>query len=85
MEIGGIKIKNRIAMASMGITGLGTPAGGFSKRTINYYIERAKGDAGLIITSVSKIENDIEQFIMPSFPCVTLNPMHFINTAMQAN
>jgi len=40
MEIGSTEIKNRIAMAPMDITGLGTPAGGFSKRAINYYVER---------------------------------------------
>ncbi|HIH77805.1 MAG TPA: FAD-dependent oxidoreductase [Halobacteria archaeon] len=83
MMIGNIEIKNRIAMAPMGIMGLGTPDGGFSKRAINYYVERAKGDVGLIITSVSKIENEIERFSMPSFPCVTMNPMHFISTASE--
>lgn len=83
MRLGGVEIGNRLAMAPMGIMGLATAEGGFSRRAMNYYVERAKGGIGLIITSVAKIENEIERFNMPSFPCVTLNPMHFIGTSAE--
>ncbi|MCF8011879.1 MAG: FAD-dependent oxidoreductase [Clostridiales bacterium] len=83
MKIGPVDIKNKIAMAPMGILGLSTPEGGFAQRGIDYYVERAKGGTGLIITSVTKVENEIEQLKMPTFPCITLNPMHFIQTASE--
>ena len=54
IKIGKVEIKNRIAMAPMGVGGLTTPEGAFSQRAINYYIERARGGTGLIITSACK-------------------------------
>src|SRR5512136_592222 len=61
IKIGSLEIKNRIAMAPMGIIGLTDPDGNPSQRAIDYYIERARGGVGLIITSVFKVENDIER------------------------
>ena len=46
VNIGKVKIKNRIAMAPMGIIGLTTPEGHPTQRAIDYYIERAKGGLG---------------------------------------
>ena len=46
--IGRMRLKNRIVMAPMG--NLADVDGGFSKRQIDYYAERAKGGAGLIVT-----------------------------------
>lgn len=46
--IGKMKLKNRIVMAPMG--NLADMDGGFSKRQIDYYAERARGGAGLIVT-----------------------------------
>jgi len=83
VTIGNIEIKNRIAMAPMAITGLVTPEGGYSERAADYLIERAKGGCGLIITGAVKVENEIEEFIMPSFPCLTLNPFHFIQSTSE--
>ncbi len=59
-------------MAPMGILGLTTPDGSPSQRAIDYYIERARGDVGLIITSVFKVENEIE---------ANTGIMHLINHA----
>jgi 2-enoate reductase len=42
---------------------LATADGCFSKRAADYFTERAKGGTGLIITGVTKIENDIEKLI----------------------
>ncbi len=47
-KIGSLELKNRIFMTPMGTAY--DPDGGFSKRAINYYAERAKGGTGLIIT-----------------------------------
>ncbi|HHY93419.1 MAG TPA: FAD-dependent oxidoreductase [Firmicutes bacterium] len=83
-RIGKVEIKNRVAMAPMGIGGLATLEAGFSQRAIDYYVERAKGGTGLIITGVVKVENEIEKFHEPLLvPCATYNPAHFIQTAAE--
>ena len=60
VKIGKVEIKNRVVMAPMGIVGLVNPDGSLSARAIEYYIERARGGVGLIITAVHKVENDLE-------------------------
>jgi 2-enoate reductase len=63
VNIGKVTIKNRIAMAPMGIVGLTDPDGNPTQRAIDYYIERARGGVGLIITSLFKVENEIEGMV----------------------
>lgn len=53
IKIGSITIKNRFAMAPMGPLGLADANGGWNQRGIDYYVERAKGGTGLIITGVT--------------------------------
>jgi 2-enoate reductase len=60
IKIGNIEIKNRIAMAPMGIGGMTNLDGGPGSRALDYYIERARGGVGLIITSLFKVENEID-------------------------
>jgi 2-enoate reductase len=60
VTIGRVVIKNRIAMAPMGLIGLTDRDGSPTQRAINYYVERARGGVGLIITSLFKVENEIE-------------------------
>lgn len=80
IKIGRVEIKNRVAMAPMGITGLSTLEGCFSQRAVDYYLERAKGGTGLIITGVIRVENEIEKLQMGTFRCITMYPRHFIAT-----
>ena len=54
-KIGRLLVKNRIVMAPMGVFGLVEPDGRISQRGIDYYAERAKGEAGLIITGICSI------------------------------
>lgn len=62
LKIGTIDIKNRIAMAPMNNVSQTDPVdGSITKRCVDYYIERAKGGVGLIITGVFKVENEIEK------------------------
>ena len=75
IQIARLTIKNRIAMAPMGIVGLTDPDGNPAQRAIDYYIERARGGVGLIITSVFKVENEIES---------NTHNMHIINQASVA-
>lgn len=83
VKIGRIELKNRICMAPMLAMGLCSQEGGFSRQAIDYFGERAKGGAGLIITGAVKVENDIEKLLMPVFPCITWNPRHFVQTASE--
>jgi 2-enoate reductase len=48
-RIGKLRVKNRIVMAPMG-TRFEEPDGRLSQRGIDYYVARAKGGTGLIIT-----------------------------------
>ena len=83
IKIGELEIKNRIAMSPMHIFGLTTLGGAFSQRAIDYYIERARGGTGLIITGITKVENEIEKRPINSIPCLSINPIHFIQTASE--
>jgi 2-enoate reductase len=72
VSIGHVMLKNRIAMAPMGIVGLTESDGNPNQRAIDYYIERARGGVGLIITSVFKVEGEIEK---------NVHATHMINSA----
>jgi len=58
IRIGRVRIKNRIAMAPMGIVGLTNPEGNPGPRGIDYYIERARGGVGLIITGLFQVKDE---------------------------
>ena len=62
VKIGKMEMKNRIAMAPMGIGGLLNPDGSPGPRALDYYLERARGGVGLIITGVFRVENEVEHF-----------------------
>lgn len=80
MKIGTLEIKNRYVMAPIGPGGLCDADGSFNYRGVEYYVERAKGGTGLIMTGVTMVENEIERCALPSMPCPTLNPLNFIKT-----
>jgi 2-enoate reductase len=54
----------------MGIAGLVNPDGSPGPRAIDYYVERARGGVGLIITGLFKVENAVEPFRV-AFPSVS--------------
>ncbi|MFC1860793.1 FAD-dependent oxidoreductase [Chloroflexota bacterium] len=61
INIGKVESKNRIAMAPIALTaGYKNPDGTPGQRTIDYYVERAKGGVGLIITGTTHVGNDVE-------------------------
>ena len=80
MKIGGLEIKNRYVLEPMGPGGLCDADGTYNYRGVEFYAERAKGGAGLLITGVTMVENEIERCPMPSIPCATLNPLNFVKT-----
>lgn len=83
VKIGSVEIKNRFAMAPMGPLGLADAEGGFNQRGIDYYVERAKGGTGLIITGVTFSDCKVETQSMPNCPNSTYNPVHFIRTSRE--
>jgi len=58
--IGKMKLKNRIAMAPMGVPGLQDLDHGFSRRLIGFYEARASGGVGMIISTVNAVNVDLE-------------------------
>ena len=55
--IGGLELKNRIVMPAMGCS-LAESSGEAGERMIKYYADRARGGAGLIITEITRIDNE---------------------------
>ena len=47
VQVGSMKLKNRVVMAPMAT--ISDPDGGISQVVTDYYIERARGGAGLIV------------------------------------
>ena len=83
IRIGRVEIKNKISMAPMGVFGLCNDDGTYNQRAVDYYVERARGGTGLLITSITKVENEIDKTVMPAFPCATINPVKFVETASE--
>lgn len=83
IKIGDVNIKNRFAMAPMGPLGLADTDGGFNQRGIDYYVERARGGTGLIITGVTFVDNEVEEHGMPNCPSPTHNSVHFVRTSRE--
>jgi 2-enoate reductase len=81
IKIGSLEIKNRFVLAPMGPAGLCSSDGTYNYRGVEFYVARAKGGTGLIMTGVTKVENEIEKFALPMMPCPTLNPGNFIRTS----
>lgn len=58
VHIGGMTLKNRIALAPMGTKT--APDGGYEERSIEYYKRRAEGGCGLIITGLNMCSTEFE-------------------------
>ena len=83
IKIGGMEVKNKISMAPMGAFGLVDNEGCYNQRAVDYYVERAKGGAGLIITSITKVENELDKVIPGIIPIVSINPGRFLMTSAE--
>jgi 2-enoate reductase len=83
IKIGKVAVKNRLALAPMGAFGLVDVHGCFNQRAIDYYVERAKGGTGLLISSVTKVENTVDSLIDGFLPCTDIDPARFVLTASE--
>lgn len=70
-SIGNMKLKNRIFMSPMGTTG--EADGAYCNEGIDYFEERAKGSAGLIITGANVVSTKYEPR-----PCTELSDFHHV-------
>ena len=70
-RIGNMKLKNRICMSPMGTTG--EADGAYCNEGIDYFEERAKGGAGLIITGANVVSTKYEPR-----PCTELSDFHHV-------
>lgn len=83
IKIGSITIKNRFAMAPMGPLGLADANGGWNQRGIDYYVERAKGGTGLIITGVTFFDQVVEKQDPTTVPNPLYKPVNFVKTSRE--
>lgn len=82
-RIGSIAVKNRYAMGPMGPLGLATAGGGWNRRGIEYYVRRAQGGVGLIITGVCQVTNPAEHLPAGMIPNPVLSPAEFLSTSRE--
>ncbi|MCL1847351.1 MAG: FAD-dependent oxidoreductase [Coriobacteriia bacterium] len=61
IRIGTVAIKNRLVMAPMGPAGMSNENGVFNQRGVDYYVERARGGVGLIISGTTCVEDQVER------------------------
>ena len=59
-KIGNLTLKNRIVMAPMGIDYVDEDFG-FSERSIDYYVARAEGGTGLIMTGATLVTSEFQK------------------------
>ncbi|WP_123053867.1 FAD-dependent oxidoreductase [Clostridium sp. JN-1] len=83
IKIGKLEIKNKISMAPMGAFGLVDNEGCYNQRAVDYYVERAKGGTGLIVTSITKVENELDKIVPGIAPIVSINPGRFLMTSSE--
>ncbi|PKM93230.1 MAG: 2-enoate reductase [Firmicutes bacterium HGW-Firmicutes-1] len=83
LKVGQLTLKNRIAMAPLGMIAMSDPCGGFSENAQEYYIERAKGGTGLIITGVTNV--NYNEFVPLVMPCATYQPLMFAKSCAPMN
>jgi len=83
ITVGKLTIKNRISMAPLGIIAMADPCGGFTENAQEYYVERAKGGTGLIITGITNVNyNEMPALLMP---CASSNPLMFMKSCAPMN
>ncbi|MCX6305960.1 MAG: FAD-dependent oxidoreductase [Bacteroidetes bacterium] len=83
LTVGKLTLKNRISMAPLGMVAMADPCGGFSENAQDYYVERAKGGTGLIITGITNVNyNELPLLLMP---CAAYQPLMFAKSCAPMN
>lgn len=83
MKIGNVEIKNKFFMAPMATIVMTDENQCYTPQSIDYYVERAKGGVGLIITGANWVDNDVEPHAPSSFPCPNKLPILYTKMARE--
>lgn len=81
-KINKLQIKNKFFMAPMGIPTSDTN-GAYTNDSMEYFVARAKGGVGLIITGANWVDNDVEKHIKCFFPCPITEPVAYKKVAAE--
>jgi len=82
-KINKLEIKNKFFMAPMATPTTCNENGSYTYDSMEYYVERAKGGVGLIITGANWVESDIEKHIDAFFPSPTKTPNVYQKVAIE--
>ncbi len=83
ISIRNVRIKNRYVMAPMGNVGLADSRGAFTQRGVDYFVERARGGTGLIITGLCPVAPWIEQLSPGRLPTPAVDPAAFMRSGRE--
>lgn len=83
MKIGNVEIKNKFFMAPMATTVMSDENQCYTPQSVEYYVERAKGGVGLIITGANWVDNVVEPHAPSSFPCPNMVPNLYTKMARE--
>ena len=84
-NVGKETIKNRFAVSPMLIGQCYDSRGGFSEEGIEYFVERAKGGFGMIVTGAMLCDLEVDPFDPKSSVSPLYAPSYFIRTASRLN
>ncbi|WRK52698.1 hypothetical protein SD457_20885 [Coprobacillaceae bacterium CR2/5/TPMF4] len=70
-------------MAPMATTVMSDENQCYTPQSVEYYVERAKGGVGLIITGANWVDNDVEPHAPSSFPCPNKMPNLYTKMARE--
>lgn len=73
-NIGNVEVKNKFFMAPMATIIDVDENYCYTNQSIDYFVRRARGGVGLIITGANWVENDVENHAPCSFACPTMLP-----------
>lgn len=82
-KINKLEIKNKFFMAPMATPATCDVNGAYTYDSMEYYIQRAKGGVGLIITGANWVESNIEKHIDAFFPEPTKAPNVYQKVAVE--
>lgn len=82
-QIGNVKIKNKFFMAPMATIVDTDENQSYTPRSVEYFVQRARGGVGLIITGANWVENTVEPHAPISFPCPNTLPGEWEHNAKE--
>ena len=83
MKIGKLEVKNKFFMAPMGTLTETDESYCYTPAAVEYYVQRAKGGVGMIITGANWVDNEIEQHAPCLFPSPTVEPHKWTKQAKE--